>query len=286
MPPGATRCPGDQPLPGYTISNPTLAPLAVHGRSSRVLQGVHQHAAYDVEVPADWNGELVMWAHGYRGTGKVLTVDTPGYGLRQKLLDEGYAWAASSYATNDYNVATGVTTTRGLALLAADLLDRRPSRTYVAGVSMGGHVIGRSLEQYPRFYDGALPMCGVLGDQELFDYFLSYNLVAQDLADHEAYPPPSDYLSTRRPGDRAAARARRPAAGRRGHHQRPRQAAARDHHEPHRRGAPGGRPGASRTGRTSCSRCTRPTPAARCARTPAGSRRTPTRPTRRTPRST
>ncbi len=49
-----------------------------------------------------------MWAHGYRGTGKVLTVDTPGYGLRQKLLQQGYAWAASSYATNDYNVATGV----------------------------------------------------------------------------------------------------------------------------------------------------------------------------------
>ena len=55
---------------------------------------------------------------------------------------------------------------------AADLIGRRPARTYVAGVSMGGHVIGRSLEQYPRFYDGALPMCGVLGDQELFDYFL------------------------------------------------------------------------------------------------------------------
>ena len=187
--------PSDQPLPGYTVNNPTLAPISVGGRSTRVFQGVHQHAAYDVEVPADWNGELVMWAHGYRGTGKVLTVDTPGYGLRQKLLQEGYAWAASSYATNDYNVATGVTTTRGLAVRAADLIGRRPARTYVAGVSMGGHVIGRSLEQYPRFYDGALPMCGVLGDQELFDYFLSYNLVAQDLADREAYPPPADYLT-------------------------------------------------------------------------------------------
>ena len=192
---GRDPVPGDQPLPGYTISNPTLVPLAVDGQDATVWQGTFQHAAYDVEMPADWNGELVMWAHGYRGTGRTLTVDAPGYGLRQKLLDEGYAWAASSYATNDYNVATGVTTTQGLARHAADLIGRRPSRTYLAGVSMGGHVIGRSLEQYPRFYDGALPMCGVLGDQELFDYFLSYNLVAQDLADHEAYPPPSDYLT-------------------------------------------------------------------------------------------
>ena len=47
---------------------------------------------------------------------------------------------------------------------------------------MGGYVIGRSLEQYPGFYAGALPMCGVLGDQTLFDFFLDYNLVAQDLA--------------------------------------------------------------------------------------------------------
>lgn len=188
--------PTDQPLPGYTISNPPLAPLTVDGRPTRVLQGVVDHAAYDVEVPPHWNGELVMWAHGYRGTGKVLTVDPPGYGLRQKLVQQGYAWAASSYATNDYNVATGVTTTHSLAGYAGRLLRRQPSRVYVAGISMGGHVIGRSLEDYPKFYDGALPMCGVLGDQELFDYFLSYNLVAQDLADRRVFPATADYLST------------------------------------------------------------------------------------------
>jgi pimeloyl-ACP methyl ester carboxylesterase len=164
-----------------------------------VLQGVHQHAAYDIEVPPRWNGELVMWAHGYRGTGKVLTVDAPSYGLRQKLLDEGYAWAASSYAQNDYDVATGVTTTHGLATYAARLIGKRTKRVYVAGVSMGGHVIGRSLEQYPRFYAGALPMCGVLGDQKLFDFFLGYNLVAQDLAGVPAYPFPADYLTTKVP---------------------------------------------------------------------------------------
>ncbi|WP_248579563.1 hypothetical protein [Nocardioides sp. InS609-2] len=187
---------GDQPMPGYTISNPPLAPLTIGGQPTRVFQGTHEHAAYVVEAPADWNGELVMWAHGYRGTGTVLRVDAPDYGLRQKLLAQGYAWAASSYARNGYDVRTGVTTTKDLADLTKKLLDRRPSRVYLTGVSMGGHVIGRSLEEYPRFYDGALPMCGVLGDQELFDYFLDYNLVAQDLADVPAYPPTADYLTT------------------------------------------------------------------------------------------
>ena len=87
-------------------------------------------------------------------------------------------------------MATGVTTTHGLAQYAARLIGKRAKRVYVAGVSMGGHVIGRSLEQYPRFYDGALPMCGVLGDQRLFDFFLGYNLVAQDLAERAGLPVP------------------------------------------------------------------------------------------------
>jgi len=180
------------PLPGYTISNPPVAPAVVGGKPATVIQGVHSHAGYVMEVPPNWNGRLALWAHGYRGTGKVLTVDTPPYGLRQRWLDEGYAWAASSYYDNGYDVKAGVTTTRELATLFGWKV-RRPKKVFLAGVSMGGHVIARSLEQYPGFYAGALPMCGALGDHELFDYFLSYHLVAQALTGVHAYPPPADY---------------------------------------------------------------------------------------------
>jgi hypothetical protein len=186
--------PGDQPLPPYTISNPPLPPLVVGGQQTRVLQGVYRHSAYDIEVPPHWNGQLMMWAHGYRGTGTVLTVDVPAFDLRQKVIGEGYAWAASSYQDNTYDPASGVVATHDLAGFFARTV-HRPRRTYIAGVSMGGHVIGRSLEQYPFAYAGALPMCGVLGDDNLFDFFLSYNLVAQDLAGIGAYPPPADYLT-------------------------------------------------------------------------------------------
>lgn len=187
--------PGDQPLPGYTISNPPLAPAVVGGVPSSVRQGVHKHAAYIIEVPPEWNGELVMWAHGYRGQGSVLTVDPPAFGLRQRLLNQGYAWAASSYYANGYDIQAGVRSTKDLALLFRDL-EGDPTRTYIVGVSMGGHIIGRSLEEYPGLYDGALPMCGVMGDQTLFDFFLDYQVVAQALAGIDAYPVPADYLST------------------------------------------------------------------------------------------
>lgn len=187
--------PDDQPLPGYTISNPPLTPVTVHGAPSTVRQGVTGHAAYDIEVPPGWNGKLVMWAHGYRGQGTTLTVDPPAYGLRQKWLDEGYAWAASSYYDNGYDVRAGVTATRHLAEYFADQVGR-PTQRFIAGVSMGGHIIGRSVEQYPRYYSGALPMCGVLGDDALFDEILDYNLVAQGLSGVRAYPVPADYLTT------------------------------------------------------------------------------------------
>jgi hypothetical protein len=186
--------PGDQPLPGYTIVNPPLTPATVDGRPTTVRQGTHAHAAYAIEVPAKWNGDLVVWAHGYRGQGTVLTVDPPAFGLRQRLLDQGYAWAASSYSANGFDIRAGVLSSKDLADHFGRVV-RHPHRTYIAGVSMGGYIIGRSLEEYPRLYDGALPMCGVMGDQRLIDYFLDYQLTAQALSGIRAHPPAADYLT-------------------------------------------------------------------------------------------
>ena len=133
-----------------------------------------------------------------RGQGTVLTVDTPPFELRQRLINQGYAWAASSYYDNGYDVQAGVVSTHDLTEHFEDVVGRA-NRVYLIGVSMGGHVTGRSIEDYPHFYAGALPMCGVLGDNQLFDFFLDENLVTQDLAGVPAYPPPADYLTNQVP---------------------------------------------------------------------------------------
>jgi pimeloyl-ACP methyl ester carboxylesterase len=57
----------------------------------------------------------------------------------------------------------------------------KPERVYITGASLGGHVTAVSIEQYPAAYEAALPICGVLGDYELFDYFLDFNVAAQQL---------------------------------------------------------------------------------------------------------
>jgi hypothetical protein len=149
--------------------------------------GVIDNAGYRVEVPENWNGMLVMYAHGFRGEGSALTVDSPP--MRKYLLDNGYAWAASSYSTTFYDVRAGVEDTNKLALAFNDIAannDRPladPTKRYITGVSMGGHVTAAAIELETQQtannfvpYDGAAPMCGVLGDTALFDYFGAYNL--------------------------------------------------------------------------------------------------------------
>ncbi|WP_052667841.1 alpha/beta hydrolase family protein [Nitriliruptor alkaliphilus] len=130
-----------------------------------------------------WNGELVVWAHGYRGEGERLYVDPPP--AREWLLDQGYAWIASSYRRNSYDPGVGVLDTKNVTQRATQLWGK-PDRTYLAGVSMGGHVTASAIERFPKLYDGALPACGVMGDVELFDYFLDYNLGAAAYAGLDA----------------------------------------------------------------------------------------------------
>lgn len=60
--------------------------------------GLLGESAYRIEVPRNWNGKLVMYAHGYAGTGPDLRVTTPS--IRRHLIENGYAWAASSYSKN------------------------------------------------------------------------------------------------------------------------------------------------------------------------------------------
>ncbi|MEV0895522.1 prolyl oligopeptidase family serine peptidase [Actinoplanes sp. NPDC049802] len=169
--------------PGYLVADPDCG---LDGTPFTALPGARAHtgiadgAAYRIEVPRKWNGRLVVYAHGYRGTGTTVYVSDPD--LRQHYIDRGFAWAASSYATNGYDVAQGVSDTYALVGLFRQVTGKRPAKVYITGASMGGHVTGVAIERYPRTFAGAMPTCGVLGDVELFDYFLDANVTAAALA--------------------------------------------------------------------------------------------------------
>jgi hypothetical protein len=169
--------------PGYTIADPDCeldgTPFTALPHA-RAYTGIRNDAAYRIEVPKRWNGQLVVYAHGYRGTGTTVYVDNPA--LRQHYLDRGFAWAASSYATNGYDVGQGVRDTHALIGVFRDVTGKRARQVYITGASMGGHVTAVAIEEFPRSFVGAMPTCGVLGDIELFDYFLDANVTGAALA--------------------------------------------------------------------------------------------------------
>ena len=115
--------------------------------------------------------------------------------MRRYLLEKGYAWAASSYAKNYYDVRAGVEDTNALALNFSTIAAANnrplaaPTKIFITGISMGRHITAAAIDAEAQAtsvnkvkYAGAVPMCGVLGNTELFNYFAGYQVIAQQLA--------------------------------------------------------------------------------------------------------
>lgn len=193
-----TFSPAEPTATTFTAMAAAAGDVTIMSETSR-WAGVLGGAAYRVEVPPNWNGKLVMYAHGYAGTGAALGVQNPS--IRRYLVQNGYAWAASSYSKNYYDVRVGVEDTNALALEFTKIAAANgrtlaaPTKTYITGVSMGGHITAAAIEDEATAtarnkvkYAGAVPMCGVLGDAELFNQFAAMQVTAQALAGLPAYP--------------------------------------------------------------------------------------------------
>lgn len=150
--------------------------VALDGASAHF--GQIDRAVYRIEVPDAWNGELVLYAHGFAGFGTEVAVESPPRALRQYLVANGYAWAASSYSENGYVPGIGADDTLTLKRhFVGEFGD--PERTYIAGASMGGNVVALALENHTTEYDGGLALCGALGGIEQIDYLASWVAVAE-----------------------------------------------------------------------------------------------------------
>ncbi len=179
-------------VPGVLVADPTcefngaaytgpFAPIAsAAGQLSQVWTGIAKDgAAYRIEVPPNWNGTLVMFAHGFRGTGSVVWVDDPQ--LRQYFVDNGFAWAASSYALNGYDVGDGVVDTHDLLQAFPSITGLDARQVIMSGLSMGGEITTAEIEAYKGQFAGAMPYCGVLAGNDLFNYYLGANVTAAAL---------------------------------------------------------------------------------------------------------
>jgi len=143
------------------------------------LTGTMNGAPYEIRVPANWNGTLLVWAHGWQAFGIVAEIAPPATWpeatppVQDQLLAQGYALAGSGYPNS---MKESVQDTLALTVFFKRAVGN-PQRTIIWGSSLGGWVALRSIEDYPQIYDAAIPTCAVAAGWAMdADWMLSYSL--------------------------------------------------------------------------------------------------------------
>src|SRR5690348_544407 len=159
--------------------------LLGHAYAQQISTGSAQDGStFEIAFPAQWNGNLVVYAHGIDDPQEPLVVpslDSDFAPFRDGMTARGYAVASSSWSTTGYAVKDGVQRTHQLTGIFKSQFGN-PAKIILVGKSLGGLVVVKLAEQYPSQYDGVLSMCGNIGggsatiaylanERAIFDYF-------------------------------------------------------------------------------------------------------------------
>jgi len=128
----------------------------------RTYSGSIAGAAYSVEVPANWNGTLFLYSHGYVAPGAANPASAaPDAGIGDWMLGQGFALAASAYSSTGWAIADALRDQMALLDWFGSHVGE-PSRVIAWGGSLGGIITAGLVQQNPDRFAGALPLCGVL----------------------------------------------------------------------------------------------------------------------------
>ena len=155
------------------IPGPCIDGNLPHGAKSKICVPV-----------VGWNGQLVVFAHGYVAAGQPIDfyhLTLGGVSLPLLVQSQGFAFATTTYRQNGLAILEGADDIR--ALVDAFTAQRgAPQRTFITGASEGGLVAALLLEQSPDVFSSGLAACGPVGSfraqvnyvgdfRVLFDYF-------------------------------------------------------------------------------------------------------------------
>lgn len=201
--------------PTAAVGRPGVTPVACPARvwapddpafealpGARAFFGRYDGGIYRIEIPERWNGELMLSAHGFVSNagaqGSRLRVGMPA--IREHLVEQGFAWAASSYRCNGYVPGVGLQDTMALTGLFTGFNGgTSPRRVYLTGTSMGGHVTLLGVHEFPTQFAGGLAMCPA--GPELFDYFTAVGAAAEVITGVRFETPATVAADTRKMAD-------------------------------------------------------------------------------------
>ena len=133
-------------------------------------------ADYRIEVPENWRGGLVVFAHGIqRGPGRGDVGLPP---LAHHIIEKGHAWIASGYRAREYQPHLFIEDLLALRELFLKEIGQ-PRWAIIYGQSMGGHIVVATLELRPGLYQGGLAECGLVDGIGIADYLMAYVAAAE-----------------------------------------------------------------------------------------------------------
>jgi pimeloyl-ACP methyl ester carboxylesterase len=139
--------------------------------------------------PDQYNGMLVIWAHGFQDAGTPVSIPEDQLCIGDFCIPEVINSLGFGFATNSY-AKTGMAIKQG----KADIIDLvsvyaaqkgQPQKVFLVGASEGGIITALALEQRPDIFSAGLSACGPVGNfpaqinyfgdaRVTFDYFFPF----------------------------------------------------------------------------------------------------------------
>jgi hypothetical protein len=158
----------------WTLVFALILGAAPPAHADTTITGEKLGAFFQITVPDNWNGDLVINNHGFEfGT---PTPNPSLGGLAPLMLAEGYAVAASSYSQCCWTLFTTQLDLNHLIGVFEDNFGP-PNNVILHGGSLGGIVTAQGIEKLGVNVVGAYPVCGALSGSRSWDGAIDLRLV-------------------------------------------------------------------------------------------------------------
>lgn len=142
------------------LGSAAASPAGQEAPSQSLSGALPGGARWAAQVPARWNGTLLLWSRGYSPKAGDPELAPPP--VREALLAQGYAIAASNYGADGWALAEAVPAQRATVAAVAERVGR-PRQVLGFGYSMGGLVTTALAEEATPAIDGAVALCPSIG---------------------------------------------------------------------------------------------------------------------------